>query len=240
MLQATRGIVFQYLNYSESSIIVKIFTEELGLQSYIVKGARSKRSKMGLALFQPLTLLDLVAYHKENKSLHHLREVKVAFTYHSIPTNITKRSLLFFLDELLFKSIREESPNKPLFEWLFNALTWLDLSDISNVNYHLVFMVQLSRFLGFYPKKPVGEKLQYFDLQEGVFMAGEPRHPNYVSGELAEKLNAIFKCTFEESSNLGFSNDVRRRLLDVLVTFYRLHLPGFVEMKSLEVLKIIS
>ena len=239
MLQSTRGIVFQYLKYSESSIIVKIYTEELGLQSYIVKGVRSKRSKSRLALFQPLTLLDLVVYHKENKTLHHLKEVKVAFTYTTIPADVIKRSMLFFLDELLVKSIREETPNKSLFLWLFNALTWLDLSDVNVVNFHLVFMIQFSRFLGFYPKKTIGKQSTCFDLQEGEFTLIEPSHPAYIKGELTTILNAACTATFEDGGKLQLNNENRRKLLDVLVTYYRLHLPGFGEMKSVEVLKTI-
>jgi DNA repair protein RecO (recombination protein O) len=239
MILSTRGIVLQYLNYSESSIIVKIFTEELGLQSYIVKGIRSKRSKSRLALFQPLTLLDLIVYHKENKTLHHIKEQKVSFAYHSMPVDITKRSIVFFLDEILFRSIRVETPDKPLFEWLFNALTWLDLSENNIVNYHLVFMIQLSRFLGFFPKMIPGKRPKYFDLQEGEFIEFEPPHSAYVSGELVVTLQLFTSSTFDESSRIEISNETRRKLLDILVTYYQLHLPGFGEIKSLEVLKAI-
>lgn len=239
MLQNTRGIVFQQFKYSESSIIAKIYTERYGLQSYIVKGVRGKRAKIKPALFQPLNLLEMVVYHKEGKSLNHIREVKIAFPFQSIPIDFTKRSMLFFLNELVFRSIREEIPNPALFEWLFQAITWLDLSDDNIVNYHLAFMIQLSRFLGFYPKKSIEEQTEFFDLQEGIFLKRMPDHPHFIKGKNVEFLEKLQESTFEISGKIGISNSDRRRLLESLVTYYRLHLPGFGEMKSLEVLKSV-
>ena len=239
MLKQSRGIVLNFIKYSESSIIAKIFTEEFGLQSYMVKGVRSKRSKTRLALFQPLTLVDLVAFHKENKSINHLNEISVNYAYQSIPLEMEKRSVLFFIDELLYRSIREETPNKELFDWLFNTLTWFDLNTAGTLNFHLVFMLQLSRFLGFYPKKTLGEKQSVFDLQEGQFTNAIPKDPQYISGALVAKLELLYESTFESSQSLDINNNDRRKLVDILITYYRLHLPGFGEMKSIEVLKTI-
>jgi DNA repair protein RecO (recombination protein O) len=239
MLNNTRGIVLQHFKYSESSIIAKIFTEEFGLQSYIVKGIRSKRSRARLALFQPLTLLDLVVYHKESKSLHHLKETSVAFAYQQIPGDVTRRSILLFLNEILFKSLREESPDKALFDWLFNTLTWLDLTDKKVMNFHLLFMIQLSRFLGFYPKRTLGEQPGVFDLQEGQLGKHKPEHPNFVSGIIVKRVEDLLNCPFEEIESLTITGEERRKLIDILVLYYRLHLPGFGEVKSVEVLKTI-
>jgi len=239
MLQSTRGIVFQQFKYSESSLIVKIYTEHFGLQSYIVKGVRGKRSKTKPALFQPLNLLYLVAYQKEGKSLNHLSEVKIAYPFQSIPVDFTKRTLLFFLSELLYRSIREEIQNQSLFEWLFQALTWLDLTEDNIVNYHLVFMIQLSRFLGFYPKRGSTTNAEIFDLQEGQFLSTLPDHSNYLKNNLAFVLEKIMESSFENSSSLSLKNAERRQLLEKLVAYYRFHLPGFGEMKSMDVLKSI-
>ncbi|MCF6169706.1 MAG: DNA repair protein RecO [Bacteroidales bacterium] len=239
MFYTTRGIVFQSFKYSESSIIAKVFTEEFGLQSYMVKGVRSKRSRFRPALFQPLTLVELVVSHKENKTMNHLRDIRVAYAFQSIPLEMEKRSVLFFLNELLYRSIREETPNKPLFGWLFDTLTWFDLNTTGNVNFHLVFMLQLSRFLGFHPKKTPGKEHSVFDLQEGRFTNVVPRLPQYITGNLLAKLEMLHESSFENSRSLELNNNDRRKLVDILITYYRLHLPGFGEMKSLEVLKTI-
>jgi DNA repair protein RecO (recombination protein O) len=239
MLSNTKGIVLQYLKYSESSIITRIFTEEFGLQSYIVKGVRSKRSKFRLALFQPLTLLDIVAYHKDSQSLHHLKEVSVAFPYQHIPQDVVKGAVLLFLNEILIKSLREEHPDKALFNWLFDALTWFDLTDKKITHFHLLLMIQLSRFLGFYPKKTRLTQQPYFDLQGGEFTEYEPHHPDYLSGILVQKLEDLLNCNFESIESLEITKKERMTLLDAMVVYYRLHVPGFGEVKSLEILKSI-
>lgn len=239
MLHKTKGIVFQYFNYSETSIIVRIFTEVFGLQSYIVKGIRSKQTKASLAYFQPLNLLELVVYQRENKSINHLKEVRAAFPYQSIPADMLKRSILFFLNELLTKSIREESANKPLFDWLYHSLTWLDLSEKNLVNFHLIFMLQLTRMLGFYPKKSKTADLSFFDLREGQFVNKTPDHPNFISGEEVFKFADLLETNLETPANIQLTTTERRKLLDALIVYYRLHLPGFGEMKSVKVLKEI-
>jgi len=239
MLHKTKGIVFHHVQYSETSIIVKIFTEDFGLQSYIVKGIRSKHSKTKLALFQPLNLLDLIVYHRENKSINYLREVKVAFPYHSIPVDMLKRSILLFLDELLVKAVKEESANKSLFDWLYHSLTWLDLSDKNLVNFHLIFTLQLTRMLGFYPKRNTDNDWRVFDLREGNFSKKTPEHPEYISGEIAQKLANLLETTLETPANLQLSTAERRQLLDTLLAYYRLHIPSFGELKSVKVLKEI-
>lgn len=240
MIQSTRGIVLKYYPYSESSIIVKIFTENFGLQSYIVKGISSKKSKTKLAFFQPLTLLEFLAYHKDNKSIHHLKEPVVSFHYQSIPSDTTKRSILFFLSELLYKTIREEVQDKPLFDWLYNTLTWFDLTDKNTLNFHLVFTLQLSRFLGFSPKSEQLTDVQYFDLQEGRFVSNPPEHPHYASDAIAKHIYKLSNTTFENSDIVVMSTTERRMIIDLLMTYYQLHEPGFGEMKSLEVLKAIT
>jgi len=240
MLQSTRGIVLKHFKYSESSIIAKIFTEEFGLQSYIIKGIHSKKSKTGPALFQPLTFIEFIAYQKDNKSIHQLSEPRVFYTYHTLHTDAIKRMLLVFIAELLYKSIREEAPDKALFDWLYHSLTWLDLSEEQINNYHLVFMLLFSRFLGFYPKTESEEGHMYFNLQEGVFSSQQPGNPEFISGELVNHLFKLYTSSFESSKDVVIGTAERRKLIDVLISYYRLHLPGFDEMKSVEVLKSIS
>ena len=238
MFVNTRGIVFQKINYSETSIIVKIYTEAFGVSSFMVRGVKSKRGAMKPAYFQPLTILDMVISHKENKNLHNIKEARVAYAYREVFSDPVKQSILFFLNEILLKTVREESPDKLLFEWLLNALTWLDLTDKSVVNYHLSFLFQLSRFLGFYPKIS-GNKVAYFDLQEGTFRESVPVHPNYISGTHVAKLIELRNTTFEDSPGLQISNEDRRKMLHILVTYYQMHLPNIHEIKSLEILENI-
>ena len=181
-------------------------------------------------------MLDLVVSNKENKNIHNIKEVKVSYAYRAVFADPVKQSILFFLNEILLKTIKEETPDKSLFEWLFHALSWLDLTDKNVVNYHLVFLFQLSRFLGFYPKIS-GMEARYFDLQEGLFQTDRPEHPSYVSGDLIFPLTELRMATFENSSGLHIGNENRRKILHILVSYYQMHLPNIGRIKSLEVLE---
>ncbi len=239
MLLKTKGIVIKQTKFSDSGAVMKIFTEELGVQSFFVRGMHSRKSKSKAAMFQPLTMLDLVITYAENKSMHYIKEVSVWYAYHSVTENMIKRTLLFFINELLHKSLKEETENRELFNWLHNALVWLDLAEDGYVNFHLVFMMQLSMFLGFYPKKEAAHSYTVFDMQEGRFCSQPPNHAYYVSGEVVKFLHRLQETKFEDSSKLKLNNKNRKLILGTLIEYYKIHLPSLGEFKSLEVLSVV-
>src|SRR5258705_1073932 len=122
MYAKTRGIVLHTLKYSETSVITKIYTEKLGLQSYIVKGVRAAKSKSKAAMLQPLTLLEMEVSHRENKQLQFIKEFRRAFIYQSIPFDTLKSTISFFLLEVISKAIREHEPNNEMFEFIYDSL----------------------------------------------------------------------------------------------------------------------
>ena len=241
MILQTKGIVFQYFKYGDTSLVVKIFTEELGLQSYIVKGIRSKKAKLKPALFEPLTLLDLEVYHKPGQNLQHIKEARVDYPWHHIPFSIEKQSILLFLDEILYKCVREEISNKELFQWIYHSLVWFDLEEQYFLNFHLFFLLQLSRFLGFYPKMDTtsDEIPGVFDLQDAGFSAHRPFHPYFTEGVAAQKLFVLMQTSTESLKTLHISTKERRLVLDTLLSFYQLHLPELGKIKSLNVLRMM-
>lgn len=247
MLLKTKGIVIKQTKFSDSGAVVKIFTEELGVQSFFVRGFHSRKparsggggSRSKAALFQPLTMLDLVVSYAENKSLHNIKEVAVWYAYQSVTENMIKRTLLFFINELLHKSLKEETENRELFQWIHQALVWLDLADKDFVNFHLVFMIQLSMFLGFYPKKEPGHNHAFFDMQEGRFCNNRPIHPYYITGEVTKMLSQIQETKFEDSVKLKINNSTRKVILETLINYYKIHMPSFGDFKSLEVLSVV-
>jgi len=218
MLHKTRGIVFRFTRYGESSIIVNIFTELFGLQSYIVNGVRSNSSKSKMALFQPLTLLDLVIYHRENANILRIKEVRCAFPYTSLPRDVKKSSIALFLNEILNKSVKEQSHSQEVFSFVFNSLSTLDLLTEHYENFHLVFLVKLSRFLGFgvnHPKEILG----------GAFDAGEEE----------SILHQLISSDYQH--RISINSQQRRNMLDLLVRFYAIHVDHFGEIKSVQVLR---
>ena len=240
MLIKTRGIVFQSVNYSDTSLIVKIFTEALGLQSYMVKGARSVRSKQKIAYFQPLSLIDLVVYHKENRQIHNIKEIRSAYAYKHIPFDIHKQTILLFLNEILHKSIREEGANEALFSFIYNSLHWFDLEREEYLNFHVFFLMQLTKYLGFYPKIISAHGSSgFFDLEEGTFVNVQPVHNYYISQHELEDFRALLNQSIEDVKRLPIGTKRRRRLLDILISYFQLHLPGMGNIKSLDVLTAV-
>ena len=181
----------------------------------------------------------VVAYQNENKTIHTLKEIRSHYSYQSIPFDEIKRSILFFLDEILINTIKEESSNESLFDWLAHSLTWFDLSEESALNFHLAFMIQLSRFLGFYPKKSSMANHRFFDLENGVFVNFIPKTANYLNEELTFHFNKLYENTYEEAAKLALTSPQRRELINALVNYYKIHFPGFKDLKSLDVLKAI-
>lgn len=237
MLFTTKGIVLHHFKYSEKSIIAKIYTEKFGLQSYILNGVRSSKSKNKAVYLQPLSLVEINANYKEKKGIQQLRNIQLAHPFNSIPFNIAKTSLAFFLAEILYKSIKEEETNYTLFEFLFNAFQVLDYKEKNYANFHLIFLAQLTHFLGISPQnKTINTTTFYFDLQEGVFVSMQPPHNAFANYELSQKFKAVLNSSFDDN-NLLLSNTDRKELLTVFLDYYHLHLSNFDNLKSLAVLQ---
>ena len=238
MLTTTKGIVFHQIKYSETSIIAKIYTEAFGLQSYLIKGARSRKTKIN-ALLQHLSLVEIVSNHKAKSDLQHLKEIRSACQYSSIPFDIIKSSITVFINELNYKSIQEEEPNKALFDFIYGAMQWLDLSTDAFVNFHLIYALKLSSFLGFYPRGIYSPYSSFFDLEEGCFTNQQPFHSNYITDKEAELFSDLTEYSLENINELKLTNPQRNRLLDHLIWYYQLHLPNIGNMKSPEVLRAV-
>jgi DNA repair protein RecO (recombination protein O) len=219
MLAKTTGVVFRFIKYGDTSIIVNIFTSQYGLQSYIVNGARSKSGKGKIALYQPLTLLDLVVYHKETVQIMRIKEAKCIYPYQHISTDVRKTTIALFIEELINKSIREEAHASELCDFLIQSLVTLDKMDKPE-NFHLIFIVQLARHLGFQPQSA------------NEVLGG--RVMDYVD---EDSLNLILSSGY--LSEISITNSQRRNVLDALLRFYAMHVENFGTMKSLSVLREI-
>ena len=236
MLVTTKAIVLSTIKYGDTDLIVKCYTQ-LGLKSYLLKGIlKSKKGKLKPAYFQALTQLELVAKHNTKGNLNFIREAKLSYAYSSIGLNITKQTIALFLSEILSKSIHEEEVNQQLFEYIETALIWLDTHD-DVTNFHLLFLVNLTKHLGFYPEREQDSSL-FFDLEEGRFTNSIPRK-NVVTGENLTHLKALLGINFEGLHALKFNGSTRQAVLDILIQYFELHLPGFNRPKSLAILKTV-
>ncbi len=236
MLYKTRGIVFRTIKYSDNSSITILFTEQFGLRTYMIKGLGGKKSSLKKGAIQNLNLLNLVVYEKEKNNLQTIREIENVIPYQKIPFDIRKTSVLMFLNELLYHSVKEEAANHDLFNFIFNGLLMFDEMETGTENFHLQFAVGLTRYLGIYPRNNYSENNRFFDLQEGVFVHDEPFHTNFLNKELSQKLSQM-QIGVEYNQHLFMNAAARNELLERLLLYYKLHIPSFGEIKSHRVLK---
>lgn len=237
MLHKTRGIIFRATDYGESSVIVQIFTEKFGLQSYIINGAKKPKAKIGRNMLQPLHLLDLVVYHKNTGSVQRISELKNAPVLLSIPYDVIKSCIAIFLNEVLYKAIKQQSPDENLFDFIFSAIEWFDHQTESVANFHLVFLTRLIRYLGFYPDHYMAGNADYFDIKNGQFTRFKPESVSYLSPPHTDNFRLVLQTSFEDMHLLKLSNDERRYLVQKLLEYYAMHIEGFGNIKSADVLE---
>ncbi len=222
MLYKTRGIVISYIKYKESSIIVRIFTENFGMQSYIVNSVRSSAAKTKIGLFQPLTLLDLVLYNNRKKEINRISEIKCSFTFQTIPYNIRKSSIAMFLTELLYQVLKEEEENEQLFEFVHGSIMLFDEIEEDYENFHLQFLLSLSRFLGIRP-------------ESANVMMEEVGHQKKFDRIFSDQVNFMLQSKYGQAQKL--SKAIRNEILTLILDYYRFHYDSIRELRSVQVLK---
>ncbi len=238
MIRNTEGIVLHTLKYAESSLIARIYTREMGMQSYLVRGVRKSKSRNRQMLFQPLTLVNLVAYHKDNKDgLQNIKEISLRHAYRHIPFDIHKTSLAIFLAEVLSHALKSQEYNYTLFDFLNNSLLDLDQKQDKLSFFHLFFLLRLSRFLGFQPRNNRNATNLFFNLQEGVYQPVYDNEQTCLDASLSE---SFFLLAEADSETLPpIQKEHRKMLLKKLIDYYRYHLSGMPEIKSIAVLETV-
>lgn len=227
MLHKTRGIALSYIRYRESSIIAKIYTELFGIQSYVINGVRSSNARTNrIALFQPLTLLDMVVYHKgKNDTVHRISEMKCYHPFQTLPYQVAKSSLALFVTEILGKTLKEEEANEPLFQFIEHSVVYLDEAKDGFENFHIQFLFQLASYLG-------------FGIENLRDLESEIKSHHFPQMADAAELSAT-----EQFLLNGYGVQVpmdrmrRASILEKILFFYKIHIVGLGEIRSLEVLK---
>ena len=239
MLTKTQAIVLHAIKYGETRLIVDMFTKVFGRQAFIVSIPKTPKGKVKKQFFQPLTILEIETDIRPRQQLQKLHDVRLAAPFASIPFEPDKLAISLFVAEFLYYALRSEQRNELLYEYLENSIVWLDGQQSSYANFHLVFLLRLTRFLGFYPNLDDYKDGDYFDLRESVFMPMPPVHRDFLHPEEAQKVQLMMRMDFPTMHLFRMSHQERNRLLEVSLKYYRLHLPDFPEMKSIEVLQAL-
>lgn len=233
MLITTNAIVLSKLKYKDNDLIVKCYTEQLGVVSFLLRGVlKRNKGAAKVAYFQLLSQLQLVIFYKNNRSLQVIKEVKLNHLYSSLHSNILKSSIVMFLAEVLSSTLKEEEPNEILFSYIETTLLWLDAhSEYSN--FHLLFLLKLTKYLGFYPDE-TNINYNFFNLNDGKFEL--KKQSNYsISGENLTLLKLLLGTTFDALSSVKINAKQRQSFLSMILLYFELHLGSFKPPKSLQI-----
>ena len=257
MQETIRGIVLRTVKYGDSSIIVDLFTESHGRMSFMTSTVRAKRSVRSVSFWRSLSMVEFNADIRlggtsslqggNRGGLPRPSDVCAYYNYIDLPFSPVKSTIALFLAEFLSAALREEKESVPLYRYIESSLQWLDMvqSPTSIANFHLAFLMHLSRFLGIYPNLDLKCQLStvncqlYFDLLAGSYCDRQPPHAHFLQGDEARALPTLFRMDYPTMHLFRFSRQQRQRILHVLNEYYRLHIPGFPELKSLEVLHAV-
>lgn len=236
MIRKTRGIVLHTTRFGESSLVVHCYTEEYGRQTYMVKGVRKSRKQNRSNLFQPLFILDFEIYHKDSREIQLVKEVNRAMPLNSLPFDMIKSAQAIFMAEILYRVIREEEPNPMLAHFLHSSIQYLDALENASPDFHILFMFQLSRHLGFYPQNNFDEGRVFFDLSGGLFITHFQDPELHLDEKASQLWHRYMLSEYQSVKASDFNGLQRKQVLDKLVLFYKSHVAGMGEIRSLEVL----
>jgi len=231
MQYKSRAIVLHKIDYSDTSIIVYLFTEKFGRQSFLIKGAKRKNSKIKSIAFQPLFLLEIEAYHKIKNNLQILKEIKVEPVLYSISNNIIKSSISLFIAEVLYHTLKEETANPETFNYIYNSIQVLELQDENINNFHIHFLIGLTKYLGFFPNNNYSNN--YFDLIDGSFKNHIPSHNHFLNKKQSEILYLLISRKSGQNIPIMAKNKIE--FLAKLMEYYKIHIDGFGDIKSLHI-----
>lgn len=235
----TRGIVFRTIKYGESSVIADIFTEEKGLRSFIGGSVRTAKSRMPFGLFQPMMVVDLVAYFRDaDAHLNRLKEMRASEVFQRIPFEIKRGAVALFMAEICRKSIHNGEENPEIFHFLLEQLQWLDQTEQPIANQHLHFLLHFSGYLGFQAQDESKGEV-FFDLKEGTFLPTPPLHTQYLPPQQAMPLLELLHHPLHRCHEVQLSKAERKALLLGLIQFYQLHVPGFTEIHTPDILEMV-
>ena len=241
MVQKTKGIVLRTIKYGETSIVVNIFTELYGIQSFLVNGVRLKGKTLKANFFQPASILEMEVYHNELKNLQRIKEYKWAYLYKTILSDVIKNSVALYMIELLQKCLKQPENNIDLFHFTVDAFMQLDIADHAvTANFPLYFSLHLSHFFGLRLEDDYSETNSILDLQEGRFINAIPHHPYFLEEEQSFYISQLLKVQHpDELTEIQLNKSTRKKILYALQDFYSLQLQDFGVMKSLPILQEI-
>lgn len=233
----SKAIVLHVLKYNDEQLIADMLTEEMGCISMMVRISRSKRAAIRHTLFSPLAILDIEWEHRPKANLQRPKTVQVGVPFVTLGYDVYKMSIAMFVAEALHHAVKVEPDWRAIYNYVVRSIEWLDTCERGYNNFHLVFLLRLTRFLGFTPNVDDAQPSDYFDLRSSCFVKSQPPHPDFLTPEYASLVPKLLRMRYETMRFFKFSGTERSKLLEYINTYYRLHIPNFPELKSLAIFK---
>jgi DNA repair protein RecO (recombination protein O) len=234
--EVTDALILKAIKYDDSSVIVHAYTRRFGLESYLARGVRKKGAKIRIALLQPMNLTQMTVVKNKKGRLHIIKELTLSPMYASIPFDLKKNAIIIFINEVLGKILKEETPHEELFDFLKEYLIELDHATNNYSNTHLFMLAQLTQYLGILPNF---DRTGWFDMLEGVSVVNKPIHDYFIAHEERFLFETLFSTDQKEQKHLKFTNEQRAMLLNMLTAYYAIHIPGTDRLKSKEILHVV-
>ncbi len=239
MLQQTRAIVLNHIKYTDNTAIAHIYTEHFGRLSIMVRHSNSRKSISKKSILQPLFLLVINLQYKQTREIQQTKEINNSPIFHDIPFNVTKSGIVFFLAEVLSKVLKEEEANPALFEFLFHSIQFFDHCHEGMANFHLVFLLELSKYLGFYPNNNYSEQNRFFNIREGFYSKSIEIPEIYLDEEISRNIQKLTINGFNSFENIMLSRNQRANILRAILKYYQYHLADMGQIRSLSILNQI-
>jgi DNA repair protein RecO (recombination protein O) len=237
MITSTEAIILHQLKYTDNGIIVQAYTRKFGRLPVLIKGMRNKKAGRHNIHFQPLSVLEMVLYYKASRSVQIMKEFSVSYAPADIQNNTMKSSIAMFVAEVLSSVLKEETAHEELFDYIRNSIIYFNESPGRFMNFHISFLTGLSPFLGFEPGRKQNRDEKFFDMLNGCFVTVPPVHGCYADEGISEILSNFFVTSWDEMDNIILTGSKRNEVLETLVRYYSLHLPGLKNINSLEILR---
>jgi len=236
MLEKTRGIVLHTVKYGEHSLIITLFTEKFGRQSYIVNAARSSRSKNRAGLLQPLFIVEAEVYQKKSREIQRIKEIRIVSPFTSIPFDVVKATQAILISEMLYKTIIEEEHNPSLFDFIESSLIYFDMMERGKSDFHIWFLARLTWYLGIVPDT-VSQAEGWLDMKKGAIVVNEPPHPVYMTPGITASFSQLINMNIQDLQSFSISRAERNSLLARILEYYQLHFGPAISPKSSAILK---
>ncbi len=236
MLYKTQAIVLNTINYNDKYLLASLYTSEFGRVTYMVPKSKSKAGKVQKSMFAPLSILEMETDHQAKRDIQRIKEAQILYPLYSIQGNMVKTSIVFFLSEFLSRVLKETDEFQIIYNFLSQSVQVLEETDKGLANFHLVFMLKLTRFLGFYPNLDDYHENDYFDILNGIFVSNQPLHNHYINKIDSKSLSLLSRISFENMHHFVFSRQNRLNIINRMLEYYRIHLHEFQTLKSLDIL----